>query len=804
MTLKIRRFNIQSFGALSNLSYDFGAENMVLVYGDNESGKSTIAEFLRSTMFPGKNSKYPAAKKSDSGLVEVVMGDGDIRILRRDQRKVIEKDGKQLPSVDLHLDADTYRSLFGLDLEQLGNDKVITTGDLKRRFLTVPGAEHVPEVSKIIRAEMDNLMTKERVTDGKTIGKFRKEFKSLDLEIVERQADLKSYDKMVKELDALKDNLIYAHDAQDTISYNHDREVMLGVINGQVEEVNKLKAQRLTLAYAYDLTDDDVEEYDKLREDLRRLNEERMARESHLTNSHNPMTRERAEMIMSEKDRIENARGLMQRLELLGTTIADLKIYRDEDDRYVRSVCDRFGLSEDQIVSIGSNPEVRERLLNPQRKRTIPAKFAKVFTKGKRLIYTLVSVAGIAAGILVDSPVLAAVSMGAGIAVNVAPSVLDVYFHVDNVDWDVWIPEVGFPQGTTKENAVSMIHEIGFAYDSIGRRDLSQKRVEEFTAEYDAIVSTVNDVLTSVGLYTGCISGDMNELASTLHLAEDKIRGTDIINDVDVKLMEKQKEYDDLVGKFGGEERFQTMYEDRKKLIELDLTINALNRSIEQSTVNADNYINRPTLTAEDVEVEKEHIQDQIDSLNQRIGHLTAELAAVHNDEEFEELKVKRAGYYGKYLESIKRWAILSIADTIINECCDHFYSRLQPSVVRTANSYLSLMTCGRYQIIADPRSSDLTIEDRMGRKSLSEWSAGLGDQVLLSVKMAIAKELTDESVPFIMDDVLVRFDRERKKGACRAILEFAKDQQVIMFTCDRYLESAFKLENPSIKYIQL
>ena len=54
------------------------------------------------------------------------------------------------------------------------------------------------------------------------------------------------------------------------------------------------------------------------------------------------------------------------------------------------------------------------------------------------------------------------------------------------------------------------------------------------------------------------------------------------------------------------------------------------------------------------------------------------------------------------------------------------------------------------------------------------------------------------------MDDVLVRFDRERKKGACRAILEFAKDQQVIMFTCDRYLESAFKLENPSIKYIQL
>ena len=112
-------------------------------------------------------------------------------------------------------------------------------------------------------------------------------------------------------------------------------------------------------------------------------------------------------------------------------------------------------------------------------------------------------------------------------------------------------------------------------------------------------------------------------------------------------------------------------------------------------------------------------------------------------------------------------------------------------------------MTGGRYQIVADPRSSDLIIEDRMGRKSLSEWSAGLGDQVLLSIKMAIAKELTDESVPFIMDDVLVRFDRDRKQGACRAIMEFAEDQQVIMFTCDRYLESAFRLEG-DVKYIEL
>ena len=176
-------------------------------------------------------------------------------------------------------------------------------------------------------------------------------------------------------------------------------------------------------------------------------------------------------------------------------------------------------------------------------------------------------------------------------------------------------------------------------------------------------------------------------------------------------------------------------------------------------------------------------------------------MAAIRGDVSIDDLKYARTVQNERYVESSKRWAVLSLADTIINECCDHFYSRLQPTVVRTANRYLSLMTGGRYQIVADPRSSDLTIEDRTGRKTLSEWSSGLGDQVLLSIKMAIAKELTDERIPFIMDDVLVRFDRDRKQGACRAIMEFAKDQQVIMFTCDHSLESAFKLEG-EIKYL--
>ena len=80
-------------------------------------------------------------------------------------------------------------------------------------------------------------------------------------------------------------------------------------------------------------------------------------------------------------------------------------------------------------------------------------------------------------------------------------------------------------------------------------------------------------------------------------------------------------------------------------------------------------------------------------------------------------------------------------------------------------------------------------------RKNSSQWSSGLGDQIYLSIKMALAEEITAEKMPMIMDDILVRFDDERKQGACKAIYEFSRENQVIMFTCDNSVFNYFRLE---------
>jgi uncharacterized protein YhaN len=87
--------------------------------------------------------------------------------------------------------------------------------------------------------------------------------------------------------------------------------------------------------------------------------------------------------------------------------------------------------------------------------------------------------------------------------------------------------------------------------------------------------------------------------------------------------------------------------------------------------------------------------------------------------------------------------------------------------------------------------------KDGLDRKSDGEWSSGLGDQIHLSLRLSMAEEMSrSESLPLILDDVLVRFDHERRQGAAKAIHVFSqKDggRQVLLFTCDHATHEMFR-----------
>ena len=57
-----------------------------------------------------------------------------------------------------------------------------------------------------------------------------------------------------------------------------------------------------------------------------------------------------------------------------------------------------------------------------------------------------------------------------------------------------------------------------------------------------------------------------------------------------------------------------------------------------------------------------------------------------------------------------------------------------------------------------------------------------------LSLRLALAKVFSYqvESLPIILDDILVRFDENRQRSALELLAELGKNQHIWLFTCQR------------------
>jgi len=68
----------------------------------------------------------------------------------------------------------------------------------------------------------------------------------------------------------------------------------------------------------------------------------------------------------------------------------------------------------------------------------------------------------------------------------------------------------------------------------------------------------------------------------------------------------------------------------------------------------------------------------------------------------------------------------------------------------------------------------------------LAGLSTGTAEQLYLAMRFGLVEHFgrEAESLPVVMDDILVNFDPERAERAARSIEELATRHQVLYFTC--------------------
>ncbi|MPN16372.1 putative protein YhaN [bioreactor metagenome] len=189
----------------------------------------------------------------------------------------------------------------------------------------------------------------------------------------------------------------------------------------------------------------------------------------------------------------------------------------------------------------------------------------------------------------------------------------------------------------------------------------------------------------------------------------------------------------------------------------------------------------------EKLENEKVRLQKIINDSRDMVGRLSHKLEQMRHSVELDIARVKQEQCNSQLKHSVREWLSYAICRGMLEEIRSVYERERQPAVIKEANALLKLMTDNRYRIITP--EGTVKLEDQTGKaKEEHFWSSGLADQVYLAIRLSLAKEFnkSSESLPIILDDVLVKFDHQRQAGIIKGLLSAAAKQQIFLFTCQK------------------
>lgn len=140
----------------------------------------------------------------------------------------------------------------------------------------------------------------------------------------------------------------------------------------------------------------------------------------------------------------------------------------------------------------------------------------------------------------------------------------------------------------------------------------------------------------------------------------------------------------------------------------------------------------------------------------------------------------------------------------IAKECLERAYEQVKQNIspIFTENlcDIISKISDGRYTNIVFNDDDGLRVELQNGSYvPVSRLSVGTIDQMYISLRLSALNEITDESMPIILDEAFAYFDDERLVNILRYLKNNFKENQIIILTCSNREKEA--LDSLNIEY---
>jgi uncharacterized protein YhaN len=204
------------------------------------------------------------------------------------------------------------------------------------------------------------------------------------------------------------------------------------------------------------------------------------------------------------------------------------------------------------------------------------------------------------------------------------------------------------------------------------------------------------------------------------------------------------------------------------------------------------------------IDAKIERLKEEINALTQKkseldqtIGSERTELSKMDGHARAATLAEESQLILGHLESDVEQYARLRLASTVLNHAIERYREKNQGPVLKRSSELFAQVTLGSFEglrVEFDEKGDPVIVGVRPGGKDIvgvGGMSDGTTDQLYLALRLASLETYLEnnEPLPFIVDDILIRFDNDRAVAVLKILAALAEKTQVIFFTHHRHLE---------------
>ena len=293
--------------------------------------------------------------------------------------------------------------------------------------------------------------------------------------------------------------------------------------------------------------------------------------------------------------------------------------------------------------------------------------------------------------------------------------------------------------------------------------------------------------------------------------------GKDNLRKLEKNLIDNKKDLDKIL-----DINNQKSLEDFKRSKSQKLRYDEVQKELENYNRNLSKLLGGKTI--EDYKVDKEQVEDfGIDLQNFDEEKKQNELKRLKNDLEKLSLNYKEYEVQIKNLEDQiskeaslneeilsleskkdyldKKKSSIQYAANRIKELSTDIHRDYAPIINKKVGQLINKITAGKYKSVTIDKNLNVNLQPRDGGRLLNfnKLSAGTIDQIYFSLRMGLTEEIINKNLPLVLDECFVQYDDTRLHSILQVLIKNKGRRQIILFTCHNREKKI--LDNIEIEY---